>query len=542
MSSPPFKKATVLIAILVGTAGSARAQGVCSGTAPVNGATLSSFPVVTGLTGRLLLVTAPPGDRDRLFVVEQEGIVRIHRRGDPPDVALTFLDITDRVQGSPFFDEMGLLGLAFDPDYDSNGYFYVNYTEGGFSPPWFTVVSRFSRSDSDPDAADPGSEVVLLRIGQPQTNHNGGQIFFGIDGFLYVASGDGGSAGDPHGICGNGQNRSTLLGKMLRLDVRGADPMGVPPDCGGALAGYTIPSSNPFALTSTPECGEIWSYGLRNPWRSAIDPANGDLYVADVGQDCSEEVNVLPGGDTPPANFGWRSMEGSHCFDPNDRMECNPNAVVCAGVPICGDPSLTLPVLEYSHAEGCSITGGAVYRGCQMPELHGTYFYGDYCSGFVRSFRLGGGIPAEQADHTAALDPGGTLLNSLTSFGLDAEGELYIVNRGGTVLRVGPLFTDLEVSGPGAGAPLLLGDATWGWGDLSDETMRPVSFYRVYRGTPAGTFRCRFTTTVPEWPGGDPDVPAPGGLFAYVVTAVSPSGEETRPGIAGQAFLLDVCP
>jgi hypothetical protein len=528
------------LVVLCGVTGS-RAQGVCSGVTPINGATLSSFSVVTGLPGRPLLLTAAPGDRDRLFVVEQAGRVRIHKRGDAPGVNLTFLDITDRVQASPILDEMGLLGLVFDPDYDTNGFLYVNYTEGGLSAPWNTVLSRFSRSDADPDAADPDSEMVLLRFSQPQSNHNGGHLFFGNDGFLYVASGDGGGGGDNHGTCGNGQNKTNLLGKMLRLDVRNIDPLSVPPDCGGPTGTYRIPSTNPYALTSTTECGEIYVFGLRNPWRSAIDSATGDLYIADVGQNCYEEISFLPSGTTPPVNLGWRSMEGKHCFNPAQPQNCNAGAVTCSGVPTCNDPALVQPVLEYPHAEGCSITGGPVYRGCQMPDLAGRYFYGDYCAGFVKSFRMVGGAPAQNATHTPGVDPGMILSGSLTSFGLDAEGELYIVDRGGTVLRVGPRFIDLEVSGPG-GAPFLLDAATWSWRDLFDETMRPVSFYRVYRGTPGGTFQCRITTPVPEWPGGDPDVPAPGTFFAYVITAVSPTGEETRPGITGASFLLAGCP
>jgi len=529
------------LGIVAALSAAARAQDVCLGTAPVPGAQLSSFPVVTGLTGRPLLVIAPPGDRDRLFIVEQSGFIRMHRRGDPAGTVATFLDLTDRVLAPLNFNEMGLLGLAFDPDYATSGLFYVNYTAGSIGGPWFTRVSRFSRSLSDPDAGDPDSEEILLTFQQPQTNHNGGQLVFGADGFLYVATGDGGGGGDPHGTCGNGQNRANLLGKMLRLDVAGRDPQSLPPDCGGAGAGYRIPSGNPFAAIGAGVCGEIWLYGLRNPWRSAFDPSNGDLYIADVGQDCYEEVNVLSAAAQPGANLGWRSMEGLHCFAPGP-INCNPAPVVCSGVPTCGDPSLVLPVVEYPHAQGCSVTGGPLYRGCQMPDWHGTYFYGDFCSGFVRSFRYAGGVLTDQADRTAAIDPGATLVNDLTSFGLDGQGEMYVIDRDGTVRRIGPRFVDLEVSAPGDAAPLRLEPAAWTWGDLAFSSMRPVSFYRVYRGTPNGTFSCRFTSAAPQWPGGDPENPPPGALFAYVVTAVSPTGEETRPGIAGTSFLRDACP
>lgn len=532
--------AGLLLVILALATGWARAQGVCSGIAPVSGATLSSFPVASGLPGRLLLVTAPPGDRDRLFIVQQEGIILIHHRGQPPGVVQTFLNITDRVQAATALDEMGLLGVTFDPDYATNGFFYVNYTSGNIGGPWFSNVSRFSVTGADPDVADPDSEQLLLRFQQPQTNHNGGQLFFGNDGFLYAATGDGGGSGDQHGTCGNSQSRTNLLGKMLRLDVQGIDPNGVNPDC-GAPGVYTIPSTNPFALTGNSDCGEIFAYGLRNPWRSAMDPSTGDLYIADVGQNCYEEVNFIPAGTPLPINLGWRMMEAKHCFNPSQQTNCAANAVTCTGVPNCMDPSLRQPVLEYTHAVGCSITGGPVYRGCQMPDRQGRYFYGDYCSAIIKSFLIAGGAVTNEQDHSDDLDPGNILVNSLTSFGLDAEGELYIVKRGGIVLRVGPLFTELQTSGPG-GTPFLLGAAAWSWADLAYESMRPVSFYRVYRGTPNGTFRCRFTTPGTSWPGGDPDVPLPGQLFAYVVTAVGPTGQETRPGIVGTSFLLDGCP
>lgn len=533
----------LMLALAATTGGSpTMAQDVCAGVSPVASFTLSAFPVVTGLAGRPLEVTSPPGDTDRLFIVEQSGLIRIHHRGDPPDATTIFLDLTSIVQATPSLDEMGLLGMAFDPDYATNGRFYVDYTEGPFTGPWFSVLARYQRSDPDPDVADP-AELRLLRIAQPQNNHNGGQLFFGIDGFLYVGSGDGGSGGDPHGTCGNGQNRTSLLGKLLRLDVRDLDPGSVPPDCGGPGLPYRIPSGNPFALTGTSDCGETWAYGLRNPWRSTVDPATGDLYVADVGQNCWEEINVLPGGGPAGANFGWRQMEALHCFNTSQPTNCTPPPAACSGSPACNDPSLTLPILEYSHANSaCSVTGGHVYRGCQMPSLAGRYFYGDYCAGFVRSFRLSGGAPADPQDHTAAVDPGGALVLGLTGFGRDAQGEIYVVDRSGTVLRLAPRFADLEVSGSGAGTPLLLDGPDWTWEDLAFTSMQPVSFYRVYRGVPNGIFRCRFTSPTPSWTGGDPEVPPPGGLFVYVVTAVSPSGQESRPGIAGAGFVLDACP
>lgn len=517
------------------------AGAVCDGVAPVAGTDLSGYAVVTGLGGKPLLVTAPPGDLDRIFIVEQTGSIRIHRHGTPTGVTSLFLNLTGRVQAS--FNEMGLLGLAFDPDYAQNGYLYVDYTEGGFLGPWYTVVARYERSAVDPETADPASEVRLLRVRQPQNNHNGGQILFGPDGYLYIGSGDGGGSNDEHGTCGNGQDRSNLLGKMLRIDVRGIDPAGVAPDCGDVTAPYQIPSTNPFALTGDADCGEIFAYGLRNPWRSAFDEATGDLFIADVGQSCHEEINALPVAAAAGANFGWRSMEGLSCLSSATPVDCDPAPVDCAGIPPCHDPSLVLPIVDYLHAAGaCSITGGPVYRGCQMPDLAGTYFYGDYCAGFVRTLRLVGGAPVDMLDRTAEIDPVGYLVSGLTSFGTDSRGEIYVTHRSGFVGRFGPPFPALEVSGPGAGALFQVGAPSWTWEDLPKSTDREVARYRLYRGTPGGEFSCVATSTSPDLAGGDAEDPPAGGLFAYVVTAVATTGEETRPGIQGTAFLPASCP
>jgi glucose/arabinose dehydrogenase len=541
---PP--KGALLVASVILAASTTIARGDCTGVAPVSNSALKTVPVATGLTGRPLYVTAPPGDVDRIFIVEQGGFVRIKKRGDPPGLVSTFLDIRAIVQAAPALNEMGLLGMAFDPDYASNGFFYVNYTEGLLPGPWFTIVARYSVSAGDPDIADPDSETRLLRFGQPQSNHNGGQILFGPDGYLYVATGGGGGAGDQgtgHGTCGNGQSLASLLGKILRLDVRGAAPAGLAPDCGGAGSDYRIPADNPFAGGAGGPCDEIWSYGLRNPWRSAFDPANGDLYVADVGQNCWEEVNHVPGAGSGGENYGWRQMEGNHCFNVALPRNCDPPGALCSGSPPCHDPGFTDPVLEFPHLGGaCSVTGGFVYRGCLMPGFGGIYFYGDYCAGFVRSFRIAGGSVTEERDWSAQVDPSGALVNSLTSFGLDARGEIYITDRDGTVLRILPPFTDLEVSGNGAAAPLLLGPGAWTWEDLEASTMHPVSHYRIYRGEPGGGFTCIFTSPVPRWLGGDPEVPAEGSLFAYLVTAVSSEGEETRSGDPPHTLMAGSCP
>jgi Glucose / Sorbosone dehydrogenase len=519
--------------------GHALAQGLCA-AAPAANTTLASIPVVTGVNRRPLFVASPPGDVNRLFVVAQDGLIFIHKRGDPPGVVTTFLDISAIIQASPTHDEMGLLSLAFDPDYAQTGFFYVFYSEGLLFGPWFSVVARYSVS-ADPDVADPTSELRILRYAKPQDNHNGGQLQFGPDGYLYVSTGDGGGAGDQHGTCGNGQSLTTLLGKILRIDVRGLPPESVAPDCGGTV-NYRIPAANPFVDGAGGNCDEIWADGLRNPWRSAFDPLNGDLYIADVGQNCWEEVDYLPAPGNGGVNLGWRSMEATHCFNPAAQTNCNPAPVLCVGTPACNDPSLTLPVFEYSHATGgCSITGGYVYRGCLMPNYSGTYFYGDYCAAFIRTFKIASGVVTNPADVTAQLDPGHTLGNSLTSFGVDAQGEMYIANRGGTILKILPPFADLEVSGPGAATPFRLAPSAWTWEDLAFDTMSPVASYHVYRGAPGGSYRCVFQTTGTSW-AGDPANPPLGAVFAYVVVAVNGSGAASKTATPPVPLTADPCP
>jgi glucose/arabinose dehydrogenase len=326
----------------------------------------------------------------RLFVLEQPGRIRVVQDGAL--VVRPFLDIADRVGSSQ--NEQGLLGLAFHPRYEENGTFLVNYTDRQGD----TVVSRFSVS-SDGGRADPGSEVVLLRIDQPAGNHNGGHLAFGPDGRLYVGTGDGGGAGDQYG---NGQNGQTLLGAMLRLGVDGGPA-------------YTVPDDNPFVGNPNVR-DEIWAVGLRNPWRYSFDRLTGDLYIADVGQNRYEEVNVQPAGEPGGQNYGWPIMEGLHCF-PEDRP--------------CEQAGLTLPVWEYDHSQGCSVTGGYVYRGEEFPILTGIYVFGDYCSGRIWGLapRDGTGADGWQAALLAQADL------RLTAFGEDERGELYLVDA-----RRGELF------------------------------------------------------------------------------------------------------
>ena len=513
----------------------------CAGVSPSPTTSLSGVVVASGLS-RPLFAASPPGDTGRLFIVEQDGIVKIKKRGQPPDVTQTFLDITAVVESSA--GELGLLGLAFDPDYATSRHFWVNYTER-VAGTIYTVVARYSTLLIDPDAADPASEVRVLRVQQPEENHKGGMLAFGPDGFLYVFLGDGGGAGDEHPPCGNGQNRTVLLGKVLRLDVRGVDPLASAPDCGGAAGNYGVPSTNPFRDgAGTGLCDEIWAYGLRNPWRASIDPANGDLYIADVGQACWEEVNWVAGTSTGGENYGWRVMEGTHCYNPAQIFTCDPQGATCAGSPPCNHASITRPVVDYQHSVlgECAVTGGYVYRGCKMPFWSGTYFYGEYCVGFVRAFKMSGGVPVDQQDVTGLVDPGGTF-GGLGSFGVDGQGELYAVALAGFIRKFVPPFADLEVSAAGSAEALILSKTgSWTWESLFAATDVPVSYYRVYRGTPGGAFSCVLRTAALSWPaGGDPANPAAGQLFAYVVTAVDDLGQETRKGAMG-TFDASTCP
>ena len=314
----------------------------------------------------------------RLFIIEKNGAIRIYENGQL--LEQPFLDIEERVNDDG--NEMGLLGLAFHPNYERNGYFYVNYTGGGGD----TFISRFQAGGTIADAA---SESILMKVKQPYSNHNGGAVVFGPDGYLYLSLGDGGLAGDPHK---NGQDTTSLLGKILRIDVNSSDP-------------YAIPSDNPFG-------NEVWAYGLRNPWRISFDRSSGDLWIGDVGQGEWEEIDYLPAGSGGGANFGWSIMEGNHGYDGQIQ------------------PGLLLPVAEYGHADtlgGCSVTGGYVYRG-GMPEWNGIYLYGDYCKGHVWGLMRSDGQWQSQLLFEAGM--------TITSFGQDESGEIYLASDAGGVYKL----------------------------------------------------------------------------------------------------------
>jgi glucose/arabinose dehydrogenase len=351
---------------------------------PVGDVELQLEIVASGLSNPLYL-TAPTGDQ-RLFIVTQTGQIRIVQNGQL--LTTPFLDIASKITSG---GERGLLSVAFDPSYATNGFFYVNYTDRSGD----TNIERY-RVSANANVADPASAKRILFVAQPFSNHNGGHNVFGPDGMLYIGMGDGGSGGDPQN---HGQNRNSLLGKLLRIDVNRGDSYAIPPD-------------NPFVNQSGAR-GEIWAYGLRNPWRIAFDRTDRQLYIADVGQGSIEEVSVVS-TTTAGVNYGWKIMEGGQCFGSSN----------------CDRTGLTLPVLTYTHAGGaCSVTGGIVYRGQRIPELRGHYFYGDYCAGWVKSFRFANG----QATEETTWDVGS--VGSILSFGEDAAGEMYLLSANGNVYR-----------------------------------------------------------------------------------------------------------
>jgi glucose/arabinose dehydrogenase len=350
--------------------------------------------VASGLSRPLLLAHAGDGS-GRLFVLEQSGTIQVI--ADDVLLETPFLDVSGVISQEALgggYTERGLLGLTFHPDYADNGYFFINYTDRDGS----SVIARYTVSADDPNRADPDSAHQLLYLSQPYGNHNGGHMAFGPDGYLYVALGDGGSAGDPQG---NGQDPTTLLGTILRLDVDTDE-------------GYLVPDDNPFVDSDTAR-PEIWAWGLRNAWRFAFDRDTGDLYIADVGQNEWEEVNYQPADSPGGENYGWNAYEGTHVYSDDEPAS-----------------EVVMPILEYDHSSGwCSITGGYVYRGEDIPGLQGYYLYGDWCTGTIWA--------AEQNDDGTwstmiSLESG----REINSFGEDEAGELYLLDNDGSVLRFAP--------------------------------------------------------------------------------------------------------
>jgi len=328
---------------------------------------------------------------NRLFVVEQGGTIRVFENDPSTSDATVFLDISGRLTSG---GERGLLGLAFHPNYENNGYFYVNYTDDDGAN---TVISRFEVSAGDPVQADPNSETIILEYDQPFSNHNGGHLSFGPDGYLYIASGDGGSGGDPQN---NAQTRENLLGAILRIDVDGSSNGN----------NYAIPADNPYVGNSEGYREEIYAYGLRNPWRFSFDSQNGDLIAGDVGQNEIEEIDLIENG----GNYGWRIMEGTECFNPSSG---------------CDQSGLELPIWEYSHDLGRSITGGFAYRGTELPGLEGWYIYGDFITGLIWA------LDYSDPDNPENIELVNSDLN-ISSFGTDADEELYICSFDGNIYKL----------------------------------------------------------------------------------------------------------
>jgi glucose/arabinose dehydrogenase len=485
--SMPLCSRLALLALLLIAPNSLWAA-VCDGISDAPATALTTVRV-PGTYLRPLFITAPPGDTTRLFIVEQDGTIRIVKDGVL--LAAAFLDVSaltrSPVDGGD--NEQGLLGLAFHPDYATNRIFFIYHTD---STGVNNLFVRYTRDVANPDLASPASRQVLVTFPHPSFgNHNGGMMAFAPDdGRLYLGTGDGGSGCDPNG---NAQNPASLLGKLHRIDV----------------------DAVPIAM-------ENWAIGLRNPWRWSIDRLTADLYIGDVGQNQWEEIDYRPAPRVAGENYGWVVFEGSHCPNPS-----------CAGAGACN--SITnpiMPILEYSHAAGCSITGGYVYRGCRMSGLSGRYFFADYCSAFIDSFRMVGGVLTDRHDYSVELAPGGgASIQQITSFGEDARGEIYIADRRGQIYKIVPILPNLQVSGMGAEL-FSPGVPDWSWENLQLTSGHPIAAYHVYRstGNGSGTFDCVFQSPLNTWSGGDASVPAPGSLYSYLVTAVNASGQETSPG------------
>jgi len=490
---------------------------------------LTTVRLVSGLTMPVTVVSppdGPDGPDDRLFIVEQPGTIRIYLLKFGLLNPLPFLDIQDRVLLGSFFNtEQGLLGLAFHPEYSTpgspnEGVFFVHYTNNDGN----NQISRFRITQ--PQAADPDSEELVLLVPHPgQNNHNGGQLAFGPDGRLYGAFGDGGGSCD---VSGASQDPHDIRGTLVRLDV-------------DALP-YTT-EGNPFdGMDGAPE---VWAWGLRNPWRFSFDRLTGALYIADVGQAQLEEIDCRPPSSIGGENYGWVLYEGTECPNPS-----------CGGLPEnCGTIVHTPPIHEYDHARdgfSCAIAGGYVYRGCRMSDLHGTYFYADFCSANIRSFRTDATCPlvTQEINRTADLDPPGPQeVSNIPGFGEDARGELYVIDRtNGEVFKVLPELSIMEVSGQGA-TPLGVDDTGFSWEDLRATSGHLIDQYRIYRSVndATGTFSCVHQTGLTSWDGGDPEDPQAGECFYYLISALNDLRVETRAGYRsdGTVRVVDttsVCP
>jgi glucose/arabinose dehydrogenase len=375
-------------------AGPIPADGVSRVTLAAPSSARIALQLLASGLSKPVFITPAPDTSGRLFIVEQSGQIRIHKSGSL--LATPFLSISSLVSKGY---EQGLLGLAFHPKFTMNRKFYVNYTDVNGA----TVIREYAASAGNANVVDMSTARTLMRIGQPYANHNGGMIAFGPDGYLYIGMGDGGSSGDP---LNKAQNTSSLLGKMLRINVNGTT----------STKQYRIPTTNPYVGVAGLD--EIWQRGLRNPWRFSFDRANGNLWIGDVGQSKYEEIDRAIRTTTGPGkgiNWGWRVMEGRHCFNPSSG---------------CSTSGKTLPVVEYEHGSGrCSVTGGYVYRGSAIPALVGGYLFADYCSGEIWVITSTAAAPAAK---TRLLDTSMVI----SSFGESSTGELFVIDHGGAVYRI----------------------------------------------------------------------------------------------------------
>lgn len=467
------------------------APGPCDGISTASSHPLTKVPIATGLSSPTF-VASPPGDLSRIVVLQQGGVVTLVK--DLNQLSTPFLDLT-AITLSPSVgggSEQGLLGLAFHPQYATNGWAFVYHTDRSGN----NVLARYTRSAANPDVLDASTRQVLMTLSHPgQVGHNGGMLAFGPqDGYLYIGIGDGSLGCAP-------LNYTSNWGKLLRINVN-------------ALP-YTIPPTNPYAGNDGKN-DEIWASGLRNPWRFSFDRSVGDLYLGDVGENAWEEIDWRRASSTGGENYGWPNLEGNSCG-------ANP----CPGT-TCTLPNYVAPVVVYDHSVYCAVIGGYVYRGCRMPDLAGAYFYGDEC-GFVRTFRMVNGAVTDAQDRTSEL----SLVGNLTSFGEDARGELYFTQAGwqDRVYRLVPLLSNLEVSGAGA-AMFQLGKTAWTWEDLHATSAHPITTYRVYRSASRGngTFDCVYKGTTTSWALGDVARPNAGQVYSYVVTALNAAGTQTSPG------------
>lgn len=361
--------------------------------------------IANGLTGPVAMDCPMDGSK-RLFICEQTGKIKIIKKG--VILEKPFLDLGSKLdEASKIYSEKGLLGIAFHPEYKTNGKFYIYYSAPETDKKYNhkSILAEYKVS-SYADIADAASQKIIFEIKQPEANHNGGQLDFGPDGFLYIGLGDGGGAGDKHGLKGNGQDLNTLLGKILRIDVNSKNPYAIPPD-------------NPF-VGSKEARSEIWAYGLRNPWRFSFDRKTGKLFCADVGQDKWEEINIIRKG----RNYGWRIMEGKHCYNP--QTGCNP-------------ANLEFPIAEYDHAIGISVTGGFVYNGKNIPVLQGKYIFGDWRG---KLFYLEEKNGKWEFNHLSTDGKPRDINLNINSFGEDESGEIYILTQKitGTVFSNGSIY------------------------------------------------------------------------------------------------------